>query len=315
MILICGEALIDFTPVKVNSEVAYLPKEGGSPYNVAITLGRLGSRCGFFGKISYDPFGEMLFSKLKNNNVDVSFVKRSEKLTTLAFVVYRDEEPSFIFYGENTADVSLLEEDIPLLDPERIKLLHFGSISMVRRPGCFVFEEMMFKYSQKILVSFDPNIRPNLIENRELYLKNFERWLSHIDILKASLADLKWLYNTEDIDSLANYFLGKGVRLFLVTLGKKGSKGYTKFFSAYSPAREVKVIDTVGAGDSFMGGFMFYLDFINKLEKYSIDNLKEKELEEALSFANVVSALTCTKRGAEPPFLIEVENFIGKRYY
>lgn len=315
MILICGEALIDFTPTEINGEVAYIPKEGGSPYNVAITLGRLGANCGFFGKISCDPFGEMLISKLKNNNVDISFIKRSDKLSTLAFVIYIDGEPNFIFYGENTADVSLKEEDILGVDPDKISLLHFGSISMIREPGCYALEKMMYKYSTKVLISFDPNIRPHLIKDKDGYLRNFEKWLNHIDILKASIADLRWLYNTEDIDNLANHFLEKGVKLFLVTLGKYGSKGYTKFFSIYSPAKEVKVVDTIGAGDSFMGGFIFYLYHIRKLGKRFINELNEKELEDALSFANAVSALTCTKRGAEPPFLGDVEKFMGKRYY
>ena len=101
MILACGEALIDFTPIEINKEVAYVPKEGGSPYNVAITLGRLGTLCGFFGKISKDFFGEMLIEKLRNNHVDTSFVLRSEKSTTLAFVILKEGEPHFVFYGEN----------------------------------------------------------------------------------------------------------------------------------------------------------------------------------------------------------------------
>jgi len=113
MILACGEALIDFTPIEINKEVAYVPKEGGSPYNVAITLGRLGTLCGFFGKISKDFFGEMLIEKLRNNHVDTSFVLRSEKSTTLAFVILKEGEPHFVFYGENTADTSLEEKDMP----------------------------------------------------------------------------------------------------------------------------------------------------------------------------------------------------------
>ncbi|MFN3698848.1 MAG: carbohydrate kinase family protein [Dictyoglomus sp.] len=315
MILVCGEALIDFTPIQVNNEMAYVPKEGGSPYNVAITLGRLGGRCGFFGKISYDPFGERLISKLRNNNVDTSLVLRSKKPTTLAFVIYRDGEPSFVFYGENTADVSLEEKEIPDIDPLRINLLHFGSISMIREPGCFVLEKMMIKNHEKVLISFDPNIRPVLIKNKEDYLKSFETWIRYIDILKASIIDLKWLYETEDIGSLANYFLEKGVKIFLVTLGSGGSKGYTNSFSVYSPGRKVELVDTVGAGDSFMGGFLYYLDFLGKLRKDVIGEIKEKEFEEALTFANSVAALTCTKKGAEPPFLREVEKFMGKRYY
>ncbi|MCX7721362.1 MAG: carbohydrate kinase [Dictyoglomus thermophilum] len=315
MIIVGGEALIDFTPIEINGEIAYIPKEGGSPYNVAITLGRLGAPCGFFGKISYDFFGEMLIEKLKKNHVDISLVLRSEKNTTLAFVILREGEPHFIFYGENTADVSLEEKDIPLIDPEKVELIHFGSISMIREPGCFVLEKMMTQNHGKVLISFDPNIRPNLIRDKNDYLRKFEAWLKTIDILKASIADIKWLYETESMDEIARYFLEKDVKIFLLTLGKEGSIGYTKFFSAFSKGKEVKVVDTVGAGDAFMGGFLYYLNSIGKLNKNFLENVTKTELENALDFSNTVSALTCTKKGAEPPYLAEVENFMGKRYY
>ncbi|MGC9001795.1 MAG: carbohydrate kinase family protein [Dictyoglomus sp.] len=315
MILACGEALIDFTPIEINKEVAYVPKEGGSPYNVSITLGRLGTLCGFFGKISKDFFGEMLIEKLRNNHVDTSFVLRSEKSTTLAFVILKEGEPHFVFYGENTADTSLEEKDMPYIDPEKIKLIHFGSISMIREPGCFVLEKMMSQNHGKVSISFDPNVRSNLIKDKVNYLKKFETWIGYVDILKASIADLTWLYETEDTDELAKYFLRRGVKIFLVTLGKEGSKGYTKFFSAFSKGKEVKVADTVGAGDAFMGGFLYYLNSIGKLNKNFLESITKEELENALDFSNTVSALTCTKKGAEPPYLSEVENFMLKRYY
>jgi fructokinase len=315
MILVSGESLIDFTPISLGDEYAYVPNPGGSPYNVAVTLGKLGAPVSFFGKISYDPFGEILYSNLIKNNVDTSFVLRDKYLTTLAFVILKDGEPYFIFYGDNTADTMLKEEEIPFIDPQKIKILHFGSISMIREPGCYVFEKMIFENYKNFIISLDPNVRPNLILNKEKYLSRFEDWICKVDILKVSLADLKWLYGEEDLDKIAEKFINLGVKIFVVTLGRDGSIAYKRSNYVKVPGMGVKIVDTVGAGDSFMGGFLYYLYKLGKLTKNEVSNLSLEELRNILIFANSVAALTCTRRGANPPNLDEVEKFMSNLYY
>jgi len=312
MILVCGEALIDFTPVDINGESGFLPHPGGSPYNVSITLGRLGAKTSFFGKLSFDPFGDLLYLNLEKNSVDTSFIVRGEELTTLAFVIIENNEPQFIFYGDRTADTTLAEKDIPKIDPEEISLIHFGSISLVREPGCFIFEKMMEENFRKTLISLDPNVRPFLIKDKNNYISRFEKWVEKTNILKTSLVDIKWLYPEKELGEIVSLFFLKGVSVFIVTLGKDGSIAFTKSGKVESSGIKVDVVDTVGAGDAFMGGFLYFLDKNGILKQDKLSKLSLQELREAIDFANVVSAITCTKRGAESPFIEEVNTFIDK---
>ncbi len=151
MILVCGEALIDFTPIKINEKIAFVLSPGGSPFNVAITLGRLKADVFFFGKISEDIFGEILVSFLRENNVKLNYLLRGKEPTTLAFVVIGpNNEPNFVFYGDNTADSALKLEDLPSFLPSEIDLIHFGSISLIRGSTCFTLEKLSRSFFQKI---------------------------------------------------------------------------------------------------------------------------------------------------------------------
>ncbi|MCS7201834.1 MAG: carbohydrate kinase [Dictyoglomus sp.] len=307
MILVSGEALIDFTPTKIDDKNAFIISPGGSPYNVAITLGRLKADVSFFGKISEDIFGEILVSFLKENNVDLRYLVRGKEPTTLAFIVIGpNNEPNFVFYGDNTADSSLKLEDLPSFSPSEIDLIHFGSISLIRGSTAFTLEKLMEREKERILISLDPNVRPMLISNKQEYIKKLEKWISCSDLVKVSKGDLNWLYPENSIEDIAKNWLNLGPTLVIVTKGDKGAIAFSKEESVEVPALEINVVDTVGAGDSFMGGFLYWLWKNKKLQKNRFKDLSLSEIKEGLKFATKVAGITCTRIGANPPFLEEL---------
>jgi fructokinase len=195
MIICCGEALIDMvrTPVTGFGD-GFLPLPGGSPYKTAIAVGRLGVPVAFLGRISTDFFGDMLVSRLKENHVSDSLVIRSDLHSTLAFVkLEQGEEPQYVFYTEGTANRSFSAEDLPDELPAGTGCLLFGSIAMTMEPIATTIETLIFRHRGKEspVISFDPNIRPFMIKDREAYIKRFETWAAASTIAKISAADFE----------------------------------------------------------------------------------------------------------------------------
>ena len=308
MILCCGEALIDFVPLP---EVeGYKPCPGGSVYNIAIGLGRLGTPAGFFCKISTDFFGDHLLDYLNETGVDTTLCPRSADPTTLAFVSLpgQGEEPRFMFYANDSADRLLTADDLPML-PEEVKALHFGSISLVMEPGATALETLMHRESGRHIISLDPNVRPGLIANQEAYRQRFEGWVSLVDIVKLSRADFEFLYPDQDmVEMIAGWFM-KGISLCIVTLGAEGSAGYAAAgATAFAPTPRVNVADTVGAGDTFLAATLSYLDQNGILDqREQIRTLTNAELAACLSYAGRAAAINCSRQGANPPYKHEMK--------
>ena len=196
MILCCGEALIDFVPLKDETGMPlYRPCPGGSPLNTAIALGRLKVPTSFLCGLSKDFFGSMLLNHLKQNGVNTKWVSFLERDTTLAFVSAdsADGEVEYAFYGRQTADRSLESIHLPKQFPEEMKILQFGSVSLVLEPTASTLELLMKRESGNRMISLDPNIRPGLISDRNAFKIRFENWLEHTDLLKASITDLEWI--------------------------------------------------------------------------------------------------------------------------
>ncbi len=175
----------------------YQPCPGGSIFNIAVGLGRLGTPVGFFSSLSTDFFGDQLANYLVENGVSTDFTLRASGPTTLAFVSLPDgrhTEPRYVFYANDAVDRSLKLADLPAELPKQVQALHFGSISLVLEPGASTLEALMRRESGQRVLSLDPNIRPSLITDREAYRQRFEGWLRLVDIVRLSLADLEWLY-------------------------------------------------------------------------------------------------------------------------
>lgn len=198
MIVCCGEALIDMVPFRpegTEGGEAYRPCPGGSPYNSAVAVGRLGVPVAFLGRISRDFFGDSLVARLAANGVGTGLIARSGQPSTLAFVKLEEgEEPQYAFYTEGSADRSLLASDLPEELPEDARCLLFGSISMTMEPAASTIEALVMRESGRRVISFDPNVRPVMVVDHDAYILRMESWFKAATIVKISGADLDYVY-------------------------------------------------------------------------------------------------------------------------
>ncbi|MDR0600067.1 MAG: carbohydrate kinase [Treponema sp.] len=322
MIIACGEALIDMVPEK-NGEGRdlYAPCPGGSPFNTAIAIGRLlgvengRPRTAFLSRLSRDFFGEDLVRHLKQNGVSTELVTRSGETTTLAFVKLKaGEEPAYLFYTTGAADRSLLPEDIPAALPPEADCVLFGSISMTMEPSASSIENFILRESGRRdgpVISHDPNARPMMIPDREAYVRRFEGWVRSSSIVKISAADFDFIYPGLGLDRAVEKLLGMGPVVAAVTLGADGAMAVFKREGVYrrvtAPVVDLPVVDTIGAGDTFHGAFLAWLEEAGLMSRRALAALGEGELREALIFANKAASIVCSRRGANPPTLAEVK--------
>lgn len=318
MILCCGEALIDMVPYKASEGDAFRPLPGGSPYNSAVAVGRLGVPVAFLGRQSQDFFGDMLVNRLTANGVRTDLIVRSKEHSTLAFVkLERGKEPQYVFYTEGTADRSFAASDLPAKLPSETRCILFGSISMTMEPIASTIELMIFREAKRSdpqapVISFDPNIRPIMIHDRAAYGRRMEVWMAHSTIVKISGADMEFVYPDLSRDEAFERVLSLGPRMVITTLGSDGAMAIGKRdngsrFTATTPVVEVKVADTIGAGDTFHAAFLSWLELHGKMSRSALSALTETELHDALFFANKAASLVCSKHGAEPPTMAEME--------
>lgn len=301
MIISCGEALIDFVPQK-GGDLQYAPCPGGSPYNLAIAAARLGAPVGFLGKISRDFFGDMLFSRLESEGVDTSFTRRSDRLSTLAFVkIEDDEEPRYAFYTENTADRNLVSVDIPESFPNSVSCLEFGSISLLLEPQAKTIKNLIRRESGKRAISFDPNVRPLMVVDKAAYTAEMEELAGLSTIVKVSSADFEWLYPERPAEESARAWLAMGAGLIVMTRGKDGAVLLNSSYRVEAPEYWVKVKDTIGAGDTFHAAFLVRLQQLGRLSAKTASELTKDEALDAVEFAVKASSLNCAQQGADPP--------------
>lgn len=305
-----GELLIDFTPsgVSEGGNELFERNPGGAPANVLAALSKLGKSSAFLGMVGNDQFGVFLKSVLINNNIDVNGLKFSDKTnTTLAFVhLDKTGDRSFSFYRNPGADMMLSVDDVDFDIIKNSKVFHFGSISLTDEPSrSATMTAVKFAKENGLLISYDPNLRPPLWKSLEDAKLKILSLIGSADILKISEEELKFITTVDDLVEGTDMLQRLGISVILVTLGPKGCfyryKGGTGRIGTY----DVKVVDTTGAGDAFLGGMLYRLcdktlDEINSLDK--------KEFEDIIRFANAVGALATTKKGAIPamPQLEEV---------
>ncbi len=307
MIATMGESLIDFLPVDTNSPFPpYQGVTGGCPFNCARAAARLGAEVLFIGKVSSDFFGTRIRDQLKADAVNTHFVIPSQRNTSLAFVS-KDSRGNAVysFYSDNTADRSLEYTEIPPL-PDAVNGLMLGSISLIFEPEASSIVRYAEEYGRQKVISFDPNIRAGLIDDRQRYLKRIKRILNVASLVKISNEDLEWIFETRDYDRAAEEMLQGGVTMVLLTRGAEGSTAYTKQHRVSIPAEKVAVVDTVGAGDSFHGAVLALLDKNGLLKKEKLASLNEIQLATLLRFGSQVAGIVCGRTGAAPPWADEI---------
>jgi fructokinase len=317
MIICCGEALIDMVPAELPGRGnCFLPLPGGSPFNTAIAAARLGAPVAFLGRLSTDFFGETLVNMLADNGVKTDLVARSGENSTLAFVkLDPGKEPRYVFYTEGAADRSFSPPDLPAKLPADTRCILFGSISMTMEPIAGTIEALIRREGageNPPVISFDPNIRSFMIADRPAYVKRLEGWIRSAVIAKISAADYDFIYPGLGLKEAMEKVLGMGPRITVTTLGKDGAlallrRGDGSVLQVGAPVVDLPVKDTIGAGDTFHGALLAWLEMEGKMSRSAIAALTEAELYEAHFFANKAASLVCARQGADPPVLAEVE--------
>ncbi|MCL2762461.1 MAG: carbohydrate kinase [Treponema sp.] len=313
MIICCGEALMDLVQIPLDKGQGFLPLPGGSSFNTAVAIGRLGVPVQFLGKISTDFFGDIIIKHLRDNNVGDKLIVRTDANTTLAVVnIGENQAPRYAFYTDGTSVPLLISTDLPSVLPAESSCIVFGSISMTMEPVASTIETFIGRYQadHSPVVSFDPNVRPFKIKDKEAYLNSFEKCIAASTIVKLSAEDYAFVYPGFEPEQVLRKILSLGPRLAICTMGSSGamallhSEGNVIRVSA--PAVETAVVDTVGAGDTFHGALLSWLETKGKLSRPALAGLSETELYNALCFANKAASIVCSRRGADPPAMAEI---------
>lgn len=305
MIIACGEALIDMLPrVATTGEAAFAPHAGGSVFNTAVALGRLGMRAGLFAGLSTDMMGALLTERLDEAGVDHGFCPRSERPTTLAFVQLHKGQARYAFHDENTAGRMLSEADLP--PPGAAQAWFLGGISLVVEPCGTVYETLQARESSRNVTMLDPNIRPGFIDDAEAHRARISRMIGRADIVSVSDEDLHWFMGAGDAREQARALLDQGVSLVCLTQGADGACGFTRGHEVHVPSPEVAVVDTVGAGDTFNAGLLAALEQDERLAKPALAVLDPDTLRRALTLGTKAAALTVSRAGANPPWSHEL---------
>ena len=315
MILVSGEALIDlFIGTATTRGFPAEAVAGGSPFNVAIGLGRLGRPAAFLSTLSEDAFGSFLAEKLAESGVSSSYIQRLPNVTTLSVVATSpDGQPQYSFYAPNSADRALTPEALPTELPADVNAIAAGSYALGVEPIATAIETLLRREAGSRVISLDPNVRPRVVGDLNAYRERFERMLAYADIVKASDEDIELLYRTHDLVSAAHEWLQHGPKLVIITRGEKGPLAAFGDTILERPAPIIDVVDTVGAGDIFHAGLLAWLDMNGLLTLEGVAGLNETQVTTALDFASAAAAIVCTRRGANPPSWDEVEQFISER--
>jgi fructokinase len=300
-IVVTGEALIDLVLGRDGSLDGH---PGGGPYNVARTIGRLRQPVAYLGRVSSDGFGRRLLSELEADGVGLESIVATDAPTTLALAeLDAAGAAQYHFYDAGTSAPGLTLEAASGAFPERVGVFYLGTLGLVFEPMATTLEALVQRIGDDTLVALDPNCRPTMIEDAAAFRGRLSRLLARTDVLKASEDDLAWIDPGADPVGAARGLLGRDGAIALITLGGDGALAVTAEETVAVSAPKVEVVDTIGAGDSFMGAFLAHWR-ARGLGRSDLGRLDA--VEEAAAFACRVAAITCSRAGAEPPRLGEL---------
>ncbi|BEP12008.1 carbohydrate kinase [Acidothermaceae bacterium B102] len=305
MIVVCGEALIDLVPDDSSGQ-RWTAIPGGSPANAALAVARLGVPSALLARLSGDSFGRRLRGHLASNGVDLSLAIDAAEPSTLA-IVELDETgaASYRFDIHGTADWQWSEAELSRALPPAVQAVHTGSMALTLPPGGFVLEGFLARAREGHTISIDPNIRPSLGVDVAVLKTMVDRWCGLADIVKASSEDVEVLYPGDELEAVARRWQALGPAVVLITLGAGGALAVTATAVHRLPAPPTVVVDTVAAGDTFTAGLLTSLHGAGALGG-RLDDLSDDLLVEAIRYGLRAAAITCSRAGANPPYLSEM---------
>ncbi|MET7641089.1 carbohydrate kinase [Streptomyces sp. NPDC005438] len=278
---------------------------GGGPANTAVALARLGTPTRFLGRLSRDVFGRLFHDHLAKSGVDLDGTVTASQTSTLAVASLSPQGAAdYSFYADGAADWQWTAQELAEATRPRVAALHTGSLALVRPPGGALVEQALLRIRERATVSLDPNVRPLLVDP-SVYRERLHRWCELTDILRLSDDDLAHLWpggaSETQLHAAADHFHRLGAPLVVITLGGDGVLASLRGSRLRVEAPRTEVVDTVGAGDSFMAGLLDALHRSGELGG-RLDGLEEATLREALAHGTRVAALTVSVRGANPPW-------------
>ena len=299
-----GEALIDFIPNQKGCELknvlGFERVAGGAPANVSAVVAKLGGKSNFISKLGKDAFGNHIIEVLKEDNLNVDYVLRSDKANTgLAFVSLKEDgNRDFSFYRNPSADMLLEESEVKKEWFEDCHSMHFCSVDLIECPMKYAHKKAIeFALENKSIISFDPNVRLPLWDSEDACRDAIMEFLPLAHVVKISDEELEFVTGYDNMDEAKEVLFKGNVNMVLFTKGKDGAEAYTKDRVVKIPGNIVDVVDTTGAGDSFIGSFLFKLleDDVNMEQ---LNSISDEKLREYLTFANAYAAYSTTKKGA-----------------
>lgn len=292
--LVIGESVADIVRTPGRADV---PHPGGSPANVAYGLARLGRSTALLTQLGADEAGALIGTHLQSAGVEVLTDGRSGVSTPTA-IVSLDAEGRATY----TFDIHWSLQPVkPSVEPLHV---HLGSIAAVLEPGAAAAIELVESLRADATVSYDPNIRADLLGESAEVVGRVERCVALSDVVKASDEDAAWLYPGRPIEQVAAHWLALGPAVVVVTRGADGSTAFTRAGQVTGPAVRTTVVDTVGAGDSFMSATLDALASLGLLgaaARPALAALDEPALTRLLRHAGVAAAITVSRAGANPP--------------
>jgi fructokinase len=301
VIVVAGEALVDLV-LGATDELRGHP--GGGPFNVARTLGRLEQPVAYLGRISTDRFGRRMRDELEADGVRLDAVVATDDPTTLALAeVGAGGSATYRFYTDGTSAPGLTAQEARSALPERVDTLHVGTLGLVLEPIATTLEELVAEAAEDTMVVMDPNCRPTAIPDPAAYRGRLGRMLPRCDVVKVSEEDLEFLEPGRSPVEAARALVAGGAPVVLVTRGGDGALVVTAEERIPVSAPPAEVVDTIGAGDAFGGGFLAWWR-LRGLHRADVGRLDA--VVQATEFACLVAARTCERPGAAPPRLAEL---------
>jgi fructokinase len=298
VLTVVGEALVDL--VDTGDHVTFTAYPGGSPLNVAVGLARLGHRTAMLARLAEDRFGQLLRRHALRNGIILQTVPAASEPSTLAVVSLDDAgRADYDFYLNGTADWQWTSSELSM--PADTAMLHFGSLASWLPPGDAQIADFAAGARDTTLVSYDPNVRPQLLGHPEHGRTVVERNIGAAHLVKASEEDARWLYPDYSLSEIASWWLHLGPSLVVFTDGGNGATAYRSGQRPlHRPAPPTTVVDTVGAGDAFMAGLLAALAEAHATPA-ALATLDDTALTRIMETAAHVAALTCQRTGADPP--------------
>jgi fructokinase len=307
MFLVCGEALFDFFLESEAGPAAatYAARAGGSPFNVAIGLARLGQPSGLMTGLSSDLLGQRLAQVLADEGVSTAYAIATDRPTTLSLVgLDTHGVPAYQFYDNGSADTGVTESDLPTLGPD-VTGLHFGSYSLAATPVADAMAAFAAANRDRF-ISVDPNVRPTVEPDMDIWRARMAALFGLADLVKISAEDHELLWPGRSSEQVAADIIGRGAQLVVVTRGGEAALGWTASgLHATAAPPPVTVIDTVGAGDTFQAALLARL-LRGSGPKAVLEAIEAESLGDMLGYAARAAAITCSRRGADLPRAAEL---------